>query len=69
MILTRNEGVSPGFRKSRDNNNKRISEKNGPNEKYRFILPVSERGDLGAKRDPAADPINQEQRKAPAIIS
>ena len=32
-ILTRNEGVSPGFRKSRDNNNIRVNEKSGPNEK------------------------------------
>ena len=34
-----------------------------------MILPISEKGDFGAKRDPAADPINHEQRKAPAIIS
>jgi hypothetical protein len=34
-----------------------------------LILLISEKGDLGAKPDPAADPINHEQRKAPAIIS
>jgi hypothetical protein len=32
-IPTRNDGVSPGFRKSRDNNNIRINEKSGPKEK------------------------------------
>jgi hypothetical protein len=68
-IPVRKEGVSPGFRKSLDNNSIRIMEKRGPVENSRLIFLISVKDDRGAKPDPAAEPISHEQRKAPAISS
>jgi hypothetical protein len=44
-------------------------ESRGPVEKYRLIFRISVNDDPGAKRDPAAEPNNHEQKKAPAISS
>jgi hypothetical protein len=46
-----------------------MTEISGPIEKYRFIFRISDKGECGAKPDPAAEPRSHEHRKAPAINS
>jgi len=65
----RKDGVSPGSRKSRDKSSRMETDAKGPAENRRLILLISVNCDFGAKPDPAAEPISQEQRKAPEISS
>ena len=69
IIPAKNEGVSPGLKKSLDKTISSTNEMNGVIEKMRLVLFISFIGDLPANEAPIADPINQEPRNVPVISS
>ena len=69
IIPARNDGVSPGSKKSLDKKINSTNEMKGVNEKMRLILFISFMGDFPANEAPIPDAINQEPRNVPAISS
>jgi len=69
IILTRNEGVSPGCRKNRDRSKSKMIDIMGLNENSRLILRRSFKDELPAANAPIAEVISHDARNVPEVSS